>query len=970
VNVKNLTSFLAWAHRPTEQERLANPTEYPDVIDADLFEHNTSVENLYYFFFDTGFKAVAPGLLDRVADTVTNLNCTFSQMSNLRYVPSGLLKKCSNATNLIGTFQNDSNLGVDVDVFESEFGISCIMTDTCDIMPEENSVRHITSMFLNCAKLRIADDLEKFMAPLTNLETASNAFYNCKGLTKIPNGLFKNNKLLKSLDATFARTSISELPDNLFADSSYLVLPTHTNLERARGLFANCASLSGIINKYFFAATPNLKNIGGNACGAEGAASIHGVYVSVPGMFANTQIRGFHEEFLAPLTQLEDASMLFFNSTKDAYGTLTNCGGTGGAGKVTKYLPDTLDSSKVSSFKIYKTSPGNNFDTVSYVNYDNAAGGFTASTSLPSILFSKNKVLKNIRGMFAGNIYLTGFSDKLFENQRNTLEDVSAMFIKCTSLEDNEGSLSTLLQGISSLKNVSHMFADCAALHYDISSDKEETSLFYGCTSLQGCEGTFMNSAITGDVPAHLFNSCRSAITDVSYMFAGCEQLQSIKTGSALINDPEVLLEGYHNELRSYFNAMLELPIEDRPDNFNYGDINFDKFIEDVEAGIYTADQVRSFEDYKTNSIKIDIKQKGLLSDCLSLKKVDHMFSGCENLSGPIPADMFYLSGQKQNSNITSLSGLFDCCFRLTLDSVSASNTKQDFNSDYILYKREGASESEVIKRIGGGNYKYVYPTIKVLDDFDEPWIGNELESDNCRSIVPSDWISGFTGLTNISRMFYNVGAIRIPRSNTFPIVMNPGGDQQFTYSVLRLPDDLFEAQSRIEDASWAFAFMGSSGATDLSSRFLYRNLASALKNIRGIFCCTELNSIDNVFSKNTKNIILQDVGLAFYAANRLNYDPSCYAVDEVANSNGLPGCASPCFFDPNKFKVQQSKATGAFYLTNVMPYYYYDANSKIYRVNNTIATYFTDSVSTAALNEGNFSRPELSWLKLFSIDN
>lgn len=964
-NVKNLNRFLG-AAKPTAEDILENSAEYPRVIPKDLFSNNTKITDLTYFFVDTDFEAIEPGLFDNLSE-LTTLTCTFAYMKNLVYVPKNLLLNCSKLNTLYGTFQGDTNLGKSdaVGAYSTRFNLPCIMTDTCEVLPSNNNITRLRYTFFDCKNLEIANDLHKFFEALPELVEARGVFYNCKKLYYIPNGIFKENKKLENLDAAFAQSALTMLPDTLFAssveDNAY---KTHTRLVTAMGLFANCVDMEGIVNKYFFEATPNLARIG--CMGTNDAGGLHGVTIALPGMFANTKITGFHESFLTYLPNLIDASMLFFNSTRDTSGNVTNAGGAFYSYVDTSFLPDILDSEKIGSFDIYATAEGALKERVPYNDY--GGRNFTNSTVVPSALFSENRQLENTYGMFSGNIYLTGVSADLFKNQKTSIKNISAMFIKCTSLEDYDGNLKTLLHNMSALEDTSHLFADCTNLAYKVSSEKHDEDIFFGCSKLAKCCGMFMNTGIFGDVPATLFNSCRSTINDVSYLFAGCKELSSIKTGTALINDPNTLTELYEQYLQQYFDRTSDL--SDPPTGFNYD--SFDAFREAAWAGNYTASDFTQFDMYGIRERVIAIEQPGLLSDCPELQHVHHMFSGCENLSGPIPADMFYISNSRTvNTKVKSLSGLFECCYRLTLDSVDDCNTKSSFGG-YLKYKKDKDGDTYLLEHLGGGNYINVYPAI-VVDQDGDPYIGSFTNAEKCCYVVPEDWLRGFTGITDISRMFYNVGAIR---ANSV-LVTTASSSNPFTYSVLSLPDYLFSGQNSITTADWAFAFMGCTGATRLSNVFMAQSLGK-LKSIRGIFCGAELGNIGSdsssaVFSKQAKNLVLKDVGLAFYCTNTVDYssDPDsasyCYHVDNATevNNNGLAGSFAPLFNEQTKFSIDFTKAAGAFTATKAQPFYNYKNGN--YTLNSSINGTFTASASEG-IQTIYFTAANLSWNNLFTL--
>lgn len=970
-NVEDLGAFLL---RGYHSEKIGT-TDYPSIIDADFFIKNKKITNLSQCFFNTGFTHVSPGLLDPCGSTLQSANGLFAYMENLEYAPATLFKNCNTLTSIANAFLRCFKLGTIAEMTDSNgTPCSCIMTNTCDIWPSQNpdeqdsscEIENISGMFYRCEKLNICSsdqdnnlNLYAFMRPLTKLTNTFAAFYGCKGLSYIPNGIFENNRNLVNINATFGATGLTSLPDNLFtSDLTYILKPTHVDLKLAKALFANCTKLEGIVNKRFFACAPNIENIGG--CYKEDVYGSN--YLAIPGMFGNTKISGFHEEFLNPLSKLIDASMLFF----------TGNSGSDYSFKPIKCLPN--------SFYIYKTvdNSGNDsiINTSPYSTYDQKVvdGVLTSTTVLSANIFINNSDLQTTSGMFSGNIHLTGFSQDLFNNNRK-LRDTSAMFTKCTGLVDNDSALSILLKDLPDLTDVSHMFADCISLASDIytrnTADNTVNSIFKGCTSLRNCCGFLMNTSITGSISANLFNDCRNTIYDVSYMFAGCKALNGvIETGSALINDPAETQNKYRQLLGYYFDQLLALEESERPEYFNnnnYSDSEADRerFIDNVVNGYHLSDDnnLPSYENYIKYNKVVDINQAGLLSDCYNLTNVHHMFSGCENLSGPIPADMFYYS-KKPNSSIISLAGLFECCYHLTLDNPSNTGAKKNFEgSSYLNYKI--GDKVIPIRSIGGGNYNDIYPAIVVNGDTEDDhtiFIGTGLTTDECNSVVPANWLFSLPNITNISRMFYNVGALR--NTSTKEVITNTTV-YKFVYSNLSLPNTLFSQQNFIWNASWAFAFMGSTGLSQLDYNFMRSSLAN-LKTIEGIFCCTELASIGTssgyeIFSRSSLNSKLENVSRSFWYVNRIEYADNCY-LNFTPSNTGLTDSYAPLFYNTTKFSTIKAN-DGAFTGSNAEPYY----NDGI--INNTIHNSYTYIAPGTSISATYFDAPYLVWENLFTIN-
>lgn len=912
-NVLELSSFLCSAYNSD----LVGTEGYPTVL-GNIFTANTAVTSLAQCFHGTRFTLVEPGLLDPMKDSLKTAYRLFSSCARLQYIPDTIFSNCTQLTTLYEAFINDSNLGLTAQYNN----VPCILHKTYVVFNDSNNITNIKGIFQNCSKLALAtEDLHDestftdFFKPLTKLENASMAFWGCTGITELPNGLLSYNTKLKNIDFMLGKTGVVKLPNNLFLDTnsggSYTaVLPnsaTHTALTTARGLFAGCTDLTGIVHEHFFKMTPNLTAIGNTNSRTGTNVLWESDSLSAPGMFANTKISGVHAKFLQPLTKLADCSMLFFTGTW--------------SGRT--YMP----SPNTDEFYIYY---GNSTatDTDSYTNNQL----YSSTTEIPAILFSENTALTNSSYMFAGRASLTGVEkDALKYN--TALTNASGMFMDCSSLVNID--LNTLFDSQINLTNISNMFAHCTGLAVTITDE-----IFKNCSKLTNCKSLFRDTSITGSIPASLFNTCRNTITDVSYMFAGCRELNgTIDTGYAIINDPARLEAAYSTQLHSYYEAKLAAEENESEKPFSTAYPTFEAFYEKVFAAedAYKADDFNTPQAFKDMTTDIEIKQKGLLSDCSNLTSVAYMFSGCRNLVGPIPADMFYFSNGRSNTKISSIAGLFEDCWKLTMNSTTNRNTKDSFDNSSTIAYRDSATDTEVhrVTAYGGGCASKVYPWVSIT-------YKNPAESESVTSVdlldrityfVPEDWLSALTNITNISRCFYNVGTMR--DANEDIIGETVPDDVSFTYSYLKLPDRIFQKQSKIANASYAFAFCISTGASELTSTFM-RNSLGTLTNISNIFFAAELKSIgtesSRIFESGALNGRLNTISRAFYQTNNLNLNAAWFYDDggEASEENDrraltarLTTSYAPRFYDKKLFSnINLNTVQGALYDTYAQPYY------------------------------------------------
>lgn len=970
-NATDIVDFISGAYLYTaDGKAIGDSDEYPSTL-GNVFENNKKLTNVNNCFYYTGFKQVAPGLLDVVSEKLEKANKLFGHCAGMTYVPANIFKNCSALKEAQEAFVNDQKLGetttytwkeTDENGVEITKEEPCILYKSYDVFyskedENDNSIRkndyltNIKGLFINCKKLQIAkenehDDttLKDFFKPLIKLNDASMCFANCTTITDLPDGLLATNTDLTNIDLMFYNTGIKQLPNSIFhntySNGAYTaVLPpksTHGKLLTARGLFANCRDLKGVIHKNFFKMTPNITRIGSCPHMTNSYMS-HTYYIVAPGMFANTGITGFHADFLQPLTALTDCSMLFFNGSSNVASGVV-------AGSATGVSFEPVETAEDNSFYVYS---GELLDCDASNYADNCT---SITTVLPSSLLEKNSELEDTSYMFAGRAQLEGVADDLLE--KNTrLSSTAGMFMRCCKIAGVD--INKLIQGHSDLKNISYMFSHCKLVSSVLDN------IFSGCVSIANCKAAFRNSGITGGIPASLFNDCRTTLTDVSYMFAECAGLNDvISTGYALINDPAQLEELYKNYLSGYYYAKCAV---DSVFMQTYTDYTaFENKVFSLEDN-YECDDFYSHDNYLAMNTKIDIQQKGLLSDCTNLVNVEYMFSGCRNIVGPIPADMLYFSGGRKNTNITSIAGLFEDCWKLTLNSATAKSTKTLFDRSSTIAYRDSADSSEIKRQhtFGGGCYSKVYPVVRVsyadpLDNDSTTSIIPDTSNARADHFIPEDWLSALTNLQNISRCFYNVGTIRNDNNDLVGTASN--NNYAFTYSYLKLPDKVFQSQAAISDASYAFAFCTSLGASELTANFM-KNSLTALTNISGIFIESKLKSIgtetSRIFESSYLNTKLNKISHAFYNTNGISllgdwfYSSSDAEENEVALlSTGMQDSFAPRFYDRSKFSnIDTITAQGTFYNTKVSPYYIISNNS--YEVNSNYSSSFTSSTQT-----------------------
>lgn len=586
-NVTNLGSFLSM-HNVRNTSTL--------VLESNMFENNTKVVSLAYCFYYTTITSVPTGLFTPFQNTISNLQGTFYACTNLVTVPNDLIKNCINLTNCLEIFRGCTSLK---NLFTAPYYY--------DIFPENSLIQDTRLFFYQCTSLiaasgyttgNVTNGLKQMFDNLPLIKQADGMFDGCNFITTLPDGLFASNTDLYSIDAIFNRcTKITNIPERLF-NVSNTNTTTHPNLIRARGAFNECTSMTGAIGPHFFDGAFNLTDIGHKAplvfnssSGGPLTTSSNGplsVYVS--GMFANTAISGYAPDFLSKLTKLTSVSMLFYKGSTNS---------------------STMRPSR----------SGNNNDKLKsvYISDGNIPLG-----AIYNDIFNGLTQLKDVRYCFAGNTSITRFCDingndvtspTLFNSCKNTLVNAEGLFAECTQLSIDVPV--NLFKNCTKLTTLKSCYGGCIALTGNITSD-----IFQGCTSLNNVSYMFFRCKSIGTnqlptdiaIPSNLFDSCRSKLTNTSYMFAGCNGMQ---------------------------------------------------------GQIQSGDATTAYNEEDGTTTVISINRYGLLSDCTSLISTCSMFRGCEYIKGKIPEDMFYTTNvTKLYNNLTDISYMFDNCGYLAMSSA------------------------------------------------------------------------------------------------------------------------------------------------------------------------------------------------------------------------------------------------------------------------------------------------------------
>ena len=783
------------------------------------------------------------------ANTIFN-NCLnlkdFSQLtfdfSSVTSAYSGM-RRCISADfnmakKLLDSMPNVTNLSMFLAMDTTKTDSQAVFQIGSNLFEKTTKVTDLGYFFLsNNIKSLPSGLLEPVKNSLDNLTAFC---YGCRLLKTVPNNLFKNCSKVKKYSGMFH--SCTSLVNFLNSGNYYDIFPSNSPATETYIMFYNCNKLVASIPtdsenglKKMFDNLPNLTNaeamfyntnfITGIPLGVfenntklvdiSAMFALNNQLTSFPAMLFNTSVKTSttHKSLVnarglfSSCTNLEGIiSSNFFtgafnlkdigninNLQLNVGPTIVYTGGMFANTNIMGYeynflykLTELTSASMLfykgscSSASMTPTVEGNNNESLIYVYIGNDA----YPNRIFNGLFSKQTKLKDVKYCFAGNINFTTFCDEdgndvndptLFNNCKSTLNNAEGLFANCTGLSVDVPRV--LFNDCTALSTLRSCYAGCSNLSGSLPED-----LLKGCRNLVytnymffGCNQVGVNDLPTDiSVPAGIFDSCRNTLVNTSYMFDSCG-----------------------------FNGMI-----------GTGEV---EIAEDDETGLTT----------------YTIIKHGLLSECLKLNSVAHMFRGCKDLKGAIPEDMFFTpDATKLYVNLTDLSYLFDNCDYLAMNST-----------EYGIDSR---------------NKQLIY--------------GNDLLPTESGYLIPMNWLNKCPNIKNIQHIFNHV-------SNPLQV------DAQFNCIELLLADMTFSQQTKIQLANNAF-FCVKSLAASLTSVFMQNSL-NTLVDASRIFAYSNLKQAGAVefyavFEKNTsltaKNNVLNNLECAFYHTNNDNmtgYGPS-----------------------------------------------------------------------------------------------
>ena len=591
-------------------------------------------------------------LFSPCSNSLQELNSCFKDCINLEYVPYDILHPLTALTSIRCIFKGCTKLGTIHDDIEED----CILSYSLDVFP----------IVTNNSGDRVSNNLTDVAAAFGSCNLVSrNIDFTTDDYEQSLINLFKYSQNLQYIDAMFlgckslnppiCKGLLNHNTNLIYADFAFLNSGLECELPK---IFNGTNTLSNLISSCgMFANNVNLT----------GTVSSD-FFINTP----NLKRIGKAEHGPANEPSYPTTNTYVDNTTAASPGMFADTGIESFEIKALRPLTALEDCSMLFT-KTARDTSGN----VTY-GFRNSTTALTLKISLDatislidegseitvigSELFENCGNLRNASYMLAGCSNLEKiYINDLFRNVAN-IQNISGMFMNCenlTTITLSDG-YEHLFNNLTNLTNVSQLFCNCQDLEFNI----EDIQLFNNCPSIQNCSAMFMKTAIQGSISNKLFDSCRDSLRNTSYMFADCLGLNGvIKTGYSTIS-------GWQEDL-------------------------------DPDTG----------ETISEGQAILTIEELGLLSKCYNLNDVQYMFCNCSNLTGPIPADMFY--SDKDYLNLTSLNSLFESCDKLGLDNIELETQNKPSSIKVFDHVNTIKLDLEERSKDGARNYQSIYPNIR-----------------------------------------------------------------------------------------------------------------------------------------------------------------------------------------------------------------------------------------------------------------
>jgi hypothetical protein len=715
-------------------------------------------------------------------------------------------------------------------------------------IPMKNTLTNVANIFNGCSKLTTVGN--SIFKECDKLTTVTSAFLNCSALKNFFNGshgynIFASDNKITSTSAMFAGCKSLTMPTSGTIKDMFDSL---INLENSRGMFYNCTWLNSIPDGVFEKCT-KLKNIDYTFMGCTGVTALPKSLFYLTNVPTTTT----HHD-------LKLARGLFYNCTN-----------------MTGQIASNFFAGAEALEDIGHCYTNNNSYFGSY--YYMFSGGMFGNTKIFGFDHDFLFRLTNLKS--ASLLFFKGVGGGA-KSGANAPETAKNSFSPSSSHANSAVVWQTIINGVAyPLSLYADIFSKCTKLtdvRYAFAGNTQFTKF------IKLNEDGTVNETVSY---APMFESCKGTITNLEGLFAKCTGLNAspqdslfkglgkLKTARACFADctnlsgniPSDMLDGcvsLSDTSAMFLNCKQLGDGQHRTDvaipsnlfdscRATINDVSYmfshcEKLNGILQPGYaeVTKTDVENDDGTVTTNTTFEVKRNGLLAECTNLTSAAYMFANCWRLKGSIPEDMFYTSSAINTYNgLENLDGMFDGCTALSCNFAG----------------------------ISGGNYRTIYTQEGERGYF-----------------VPYNWLTRCPNVKNISRIFNQVA--------------NPVGSytlDQMTIPSLILEDGVFTYQTKLEDASYAFAHVKSIAGTNLTAVFMQNSL-NTLKKAQWIFGFSALKSAgaeENVamFEKNVnktaKNTTLNDISYAFYYANHsgngmTGYGPNMTRFTSITNSESM----------------------------------------------------------------------------------
>lgn len=285
-------------------------------------------------------------------------------------------------------------------------------------------------------------------------------------------------------------------------------------------------------------------------------------------------------------------------------------------GKLFSKNPQLTDMSHVfRECASLQTVPADLFEGLAIATNFTRAFSESGLVSLPGGIFSETKLIRNLNSCFYRCRNLLTIPDGLFKGL-DRAENFTWVL-----RESGIGNLpGDTFAGCTAAKNFTAAFCGCTTLLVPI-----PPGLFADCGSIEDLHEIFMQSGVSGEIPAELFDACRSSVVNTRAAFQSCVNLTKIPDGlfSDFVKDTS-----FNNVFRGCTSLSSTIPA-------------------DLFAG---CSSVLDFSNafYSCSSLQSDPNDpngyfvpEDLFWDSPLVRSFENTFSQCRNLTGKIPEKLF-----------------------------------------------------------------------------------------------------------------------------------------------------------------------------------------------------------------------------------------------------------------------------------------------------------------------------------------